>query len=145
MGLVAGDSKLGEVCINRLDRLAIQLAETVDTIARANGLPTEELGGRVPHYASCLLDGIPLISPQVSSRRARRHAASLSAHRCRMMSAALLSRAGRYRPPPPAGTAAESAEPRPPRRSPRRRRVKINSRGPASGGGRRPLASTRTT
>jgi hypothetical protein len=55
MGLAAGDSKLGEACINRLDRLAIQLAETVDAIARANGLSTEELAERIPGKLSLLL------------------------------------------------------------------------------------------
>jgi hypothetical protein len=69
MGLAAGDSKLGEACINRLDRLAIQLAETVDAIARANGLPTEELAEPIAGKLSLLLHGIPswqnpVVSPQ---------------------------------------------------------------------------------
>ena len=43
MGLAAGDSSLGQVFINSLDRLAIQLAETVHTVARADGSPPRNL------------------------------------------------------------------------------------------------------
>jgi hypothetical protein len=42
MGFAAGDSDLAKVFANRFDRLAIQVAETVDTVARANGQSTEE-------------------------------------------------------------------------------------------------------
>jgi len=42
MGLAARDFGLAKVSANRFDRLAIQIAETVNTIARANGQSTEE-------------------------------------------------------------------------------------------------------
>ena len=41
VGLAAGDSGLPQMSANSLDRLTIQLAETVNTVARANGRSTE--------------------------------------------------------------------------------------------------------
>jgi len=43
MGLAAGDSSLAEVSANRLDRLPIEVAETVKTVARASGQSSDEL------------------------------------------------------------------------------------------------------
>jgi hypothetical protein len=43
MGLAAGDSSLAKAAANRLDRLAIEVAETVKTVACASGQSSEEL------------------------------------------------------------------------------------------------------
>src|SRR5262245_169464 len=43
MGLVADDSRLAQVLSNYLHRLAIELAETVNTVTRANAKSIEEL------------------------------------------------------------------------------------------------------
>jgi len=43
MGLAAGDSSLAQVSANRLDRLAIEVAETVKTVTGASGQSSEEL------------------------------------------------------------------------------------------------------
>ena len=43
MGVVADDVNLAEICANAFDRLAIELAETVSAITRANGQTTDEL------------------------------------------------------------------------------------------------------
>jgi hypothetical protein len=49
MGLAADDSSLAQVFTNSLDRLAIQLAETVHTVARANGQSTQEFAELIAH------------------------------------------------------------------------------------------------
>ena len=49
VGLAAGDSSLVQISVNGLDRLAIQLAETVNTVAGANGQSTEEFAELIPH------------------------------------------------------------------------------------------------
>ena len=43
MGLAAGGSSLAEVSANRLDRFAIEVAETVKTVAGASGQSSKEL------------------------------------------------------------------------------------------------------
>ena len=48
-GLAAGDSSLAQISANGLDRLAIQLAETVNTVAGANGQSTEEFAELILH------------------------------------------------------------------------------------------------
>ncbi len=49
VGLAACDSSLAQISANGLDRLAIQLAETVNTVAGANGQSTEEFAELIPH------------------------------------------------------------------------------------------------
>jgi hypothetical protein len=49
VGLAACDSSLAQISANGLDRLAIQLAETVNTVAGANGRSTEEFAELIPH------------------------------------------------------------------------------------------------
>jgi len=43
MGLAARDSSVAQVFANSLDRLAIKLTETINTVARATGQATEKL------------------------------------------------------------------------------------------------------
>ena len=73
MGLAAADSSLAQVFTNSLDRLAIQLAETVQTVARANGQSTQEFAGLIPHREKPLGAGAPpgewiLETSELSSR-----------------------------------------------------------------------------
>jgi hypothetical protein len=54
MGLAADDSSLAQVFTNNLDRLATQLAETVRTVAGANGQSTQDFAELTAHRESPL-------------------------------------------------------------------------------------------
>ena len=53
MRLMARNSILAQVSADSLDWLAIELAETVNAVARANAQATEELAELIPHRQKC--------------------------------------------------------------------------------------------
>jgi hypothetical protein len=52
VGVAAGDSSLTQVSANDLNRLAIKVTETFDTVACANRQSTEELVELIPHLSA---------------------------------------------------------------------------------------------
>jgi len=50
VGVVAGDSRLVQVSAKHFDRLAIQFAETINTVARANGQSADEFAGLIEAF-----------------------------------------------------------------------------------------------
>ena len=74
MGLVADDSSLVKVFANRFGRLAIQVAETVDTVASANGRSSEEFAESIEAlegHGDLRMHRIGTVEPSVASQHAR--------------------------------------------------------------------------